>query len=95
MKNFPISIKHLADMLESYLYPAVARTFARNGFQWATQFAYDPIDLARYPTFLVRTYTFPLAHTLNPSDIEKVQLTVTALPSASPTTTLLEGIWLQ
>lgn len=49
----------------------------------------------RYPTFLARTYTFPLAHTLNPSDIEKVQLTVTALPSASPTTTLLEGIWLQ
>lgn len=50
---------------------------------------------APYPTFLARTYTFPLAHTLNPSDIEKVQLTVTALPSASPTTTLLEGIWLQ
>lgn len=39
-----------ADMPDSYLYPAVARTFARNGFQWATQFAYDPIDMAQYNT---------------------------------------------
>lgn len=39
-----------ADMLQSYMFPAVARTFAREGFQWATQFAYDPIDMARFNT---------------------------------------------
>ncbi len=39
-----------ADMVDSYMYPAVARTFAKNGFQWATQFAYDPLDMAQYNT---------------------------------------------
>lgn len=51
-----------ADMLESYLFPAVARTFARNGFQWATQFAYDPIDLARFNTEY-QTHYLNLAYT--------------------------------
>ncbi len=31
-----------ADMLGSYMYPAMARAFREAGFQWATQFAYDP-----------------------------------------------------
>lgn len=39
-----------ADVLYSHLYPAVARTFRKEGFQWITQFAYDPIDLAPYNT---------------------------------------------
>lgn len=51
-----------ADMLDSYLYPAVARTFAREGFQWATQFAYDPIDMAAYNTEY-QTHFLNLAYT--------------------------------
>lgn len=51
-----------ADMLDSYLFPAVARTFARNGFQWATQFAYDPLDLARFNTEY-QTHYLNLAYT--------------------------------
>lgn len=39
-----------ADVLYSHLYPAIARTFRGKGFQWITQFAYDPIDLAQYNT---------------------------------------------
>lgn len=51
-----------ADVLYSHLYPAVVRTFRKEGFQWITQFAYDPIDLApyntEYPThFLNLVYT--------------------------------------
>lgn len=51
-----------ADVMYSHLYPAVARTFRKEGFQWITQFAYDPIDLApfntEYPThFLNLAYT--------------------------------------
>ena len=51
-----------ADMLESYIFPAVARTFAREGFQWATQFAYDPIDMARFNTEY-QTHYLNLAYT--------------------------------
>jgi len=39
-----------ADILYSYLYPAIVRTFRTDGFQWITQFAYDPIDMAAYNT---------------------------------------------
>ncbi len=35
-----------ADILQSYMYPAMARSFRSAGFQWATQFAYDPMALA-------------------------------------------------
>ena len=35
-----------ADVLYSHLFPAIARTFRSEGFQWITQFAYDPVDLA-------------------------------------------------
>jgi len=51
-----------ADMLQSYMFPAVARTFAREGFQWATQFAYDPIDMARFNTEY-QTHYLNLAYT--------------------------------
>ncbi len=38
------------DQQSAYLYPAIARTFRENGFQWMTQFAYDPTFLAPYNT---------------------------------------------
>lgn len=38
------------DVLSSYLYPAIARTFRKEGFQWATQFAYDPTPIAPFNT---------------------------------------------
>ena len=51
-----------ADMLDSYMYPAAARTFASGGFQWATQFAYDPIDMGRFNTEY-QTHYLNLAYT--------------------------------
>ncbi len=38
------------DQQSAYLYPAIARTFRENGFQWMTQFAYDPTFMAPYNT---------------------------------------------
>lgn len=35
-----------ADIMYAYMFPAVARSFRSEGFQWITQFAYDPIDMA-------------------------------------------------
>lgn len=51
-----------ADVLASYLYPAAARTFAREGFQWVTQFSYDPIDIAAFNTEY-QTHYLNLAYT--------------------------------
>lgn len=39
-----------ADIAGSYMYPAMARSFRTAGFQWATQFAYDPIYTAHFNT---------------------------------------------
>jgi len=39
-----------ADIAESYMYPAMARAFREAGFQWATQFAYDPYYMAHANT---------------------------------------------
>ena len=50
------------DVLYSYLYPAIARTFRKEGFQWITQFAYDPIDIAKYNTEY-QTHFLNLAYT--------------------------------
>lgn len=50
------------DVLDSYLYPAIARTFRKEGFQWITQFAYDPIDIAKYNTEY-QTHFLNLAYT--------------------------------
>ncbi len=50
------------DVLESYLYPAAARTFRKTGFDWVTQFAYDPIDMARFNTEY-QTHFLNLAYT--------------------------------
>ena len=35
-----------ADVAGSFMYPAMARSFRGAGFQWATQFAYDPLAFA-------------------------------------------------
>ena len=50
------------DLLASYLYPAIVRTFRREGFQWITQFAYDPMFLAPYNTDY-QTHYLNLAYT--------------------------------
>ncbi len=39
-----------ADVLSTYLFPAIARSLKTAGFQWITQFAYDAMFLAQYNT---------------------------------------------
>lgn len=38
------------DVMASYMYPAMAKSFRVAGFQWATQFAYDPMSTAQSNT---------------------------------------------
>lgn len=51
-----------ADILYSYMYPAMVRTFRTAGFQWITQFAYDPLDIA-YANTEYQTHYLNLAYT--------------------------------
>jgi len=51
-----------ADIGYSYMHPAMSRTFRSSGFQWMTQFAYDPIDIAAYNTEY-QTHYLNLAYT--------------------------------
>ncbi|SJN24842.1 hypothetical protein [Sphingobacterium faecium] len=51
-----------ADNLYGYMHPAMVRTFRSAGFQWITQFAYDPIDIAAYNTEY-QTHYLNLAYT--------------------------------
>jgi hypothetical protein len=51
-----------ADVLQSCMYPAVARSFKLAGFQWVTQFAYDPIGTA-YANTEYQTHFLNLAYT--------------------------------
>lgn len=53
-----------ADIMYSYMYPAMARTFRTAGFQWITQFAYDPMDIASFNTEY-QTHFLNLAYTPN------------------------------
>lgn len=53
-----------ADITYSYMYPAMTRTFRSNGFQWITQFAYDPIDMA-WANTEYQTHFLNLAYTPN------------------------------
>lgn len=53
-----------ADILYSYIYPATTRTFRKAGFQWITQFAYDPIDMA-WSNSEYQTHFLNLAYTPN------------------------------
>lgn len=51
-----------ADILQSNMYPAIARSFRGAGFQWATQFAYDPLATA-YANTEYQTHYLNLAYT--------------------------------
>jgi hypothetical protein len=51
-----------ADIFSPYMYPAMARSFRTAGFQWATQFAYDPMALA-YANTEYQTHYLNLAYT--------------------------------
>ncbi len=51
-----------ADIFDSYMYPAMARSFRGAGFQWATQFAYDPMAIANSNTEY-QTHYLNLAYT--------------------------------
>ena len=50
------------DILQSTMYPAMARSFRAAGFQWATQFAYDPLATA-YANTEYQTHYLNLAYT--------------------------------
>ena len=39
-----------ADILYSYMFPATVRTFRSKGFQWITQFTYEPAEISQYNT---------------------------------------------
>ncbi len=51
-----------ADNLYGYIHPAIVRSFRSAGFQWITQFAYDPIDMAQFNTEY-QTHYLNLAYT--------------------------------
>jgi hypothetical protein len=50
------------DVLQPIMYPAMARSFRTAGFQWATQFAYDPLATA-YANTEYQTHYVNLAYT--------------------------------
>jgi hypothetical protein len=50
------------DVLQSNMYPAIARSFRSAGFQWVTQFAYDPMATA-YANTEYQTHYLNLAYT--------------------------------
>jgi hypothetical protein len=51
-----------ADQVQPILFPAMARSFRQAGFQWATQFAYDPLSIA-YANTEYQTHYLNLAYT--------------------------------
>lgn len=50
------------DVADPIMYPAMARSFRAAGFQWATQFAYDPMSTA-YANTEYQTHYLNLAYT--------------------------------
>jgi hypothetical protein len=51
-----------ADIIQPIMYPFMARSFREAGFQWATQFAYDPLAIAHANTEY-QTHYLNLAYT--------------------------------
>lgn len=51
-----------ADIMQPIMYPAMARSYRTAGFQWATQFAYDPM-LTAYANTEYQTHYLNLAYT--------------------------------
>ncbi|UOQ73170.1 cellulase family glycosylhydrolase [Hymenobacter cellulosilyticus] len=50
------------DIIQPVMYPFMARSFREAGFQWATQFAYDPLAIA-YANTEYQTHYLNLAYT--------------------------------
>ncbi|HEX8315853.1 MAG TPA: cellulase family glycosylhydrolase, partial [Flavisolibacter sp.] len=50
------------DVMQPIMYPAMARSYRTAGFQWATQFAYDPLNTA-YANTEYQTHYLNLAYT--------------------------------
>ncbi|PJJ52930.1 cellulase family glycosylhydrolase [Hymenobacter chitinivorans] len=50
------------DIIQPVMYPMMARSFREAGFQWATQFAYDPLAIA-YANTEYQTHYLNLAYT--------------------------------
>jgi hypothetical protein len=63
-KNKPLMVYEFdpADIMAPIMYPAMARSFRAAGFQWATQFAYDPMAIAHANTEY-QTHFLNLAYT--------------------------------
>jgi len=51
-----------ADIIQPIMYPFMARSFREAGFQWATQFAYDPLAIA-FANTEYQTHYLNLAYT--------------------------------
>ena len=51
-----------ADIIQPIMYPFMARSFRAAGFQWATQFAYDPLGIA-FANTEYQTHYLNLAYT--------------------------------
>jgi hypothetical protein len=51
-----------ADIIQPVMYPFMARSFREAGFQWATQFAYDPMSIA-FANTEYQTHYLNLAYT--------------------------------
>lgn len=51
-----------ADIIQPIMYPFMARSFREAGFQWATQFAYDPMSIA-FANTEYQTHYLNLAYT--------------------------------
>jgi hypothetical protein len=51
-----------ADIIQPIMYPFMAKSFREAGFQWATQFAYDPMAIA-YANTEYQTHYLNLAYT--------------------------------
>jgi hypothetical protein len=51
-----------SDVMDNYLYPAMARTFRQNGFQFMAHFAYDAMAVARFNSEY-KTHFLNLAYT--------------------------------
>jgi hypothetical protein len=67
IKNFDKKVRVVyefdaADIADPYIYPAVARSFRTAGFQWITQFAYDPLEMA-WANTEYQTHFLNLAYT--------------------------------
>lgn len=85
-----------ADVTYSYIHPAMTRTFRSKGFQWITQFAYDPIDMAwantEYQThFLNLAYTPKKAVSLAISAEVAYQIPMGKLFAKYPNDTIFEN----